>query len=234
MNLDLYTDNEIEVLKEQIRFLEIEISLIASEKGDVERLIHQYEIRYNKELGDLIKKNLEARKERLKKEAETNPDKNYEYKEAEKEYHEFNETFEEINKLNQFDLSDDEISDMKIKFKKACKYCHPDKVAEEFKEEAQKVFIELKNAYDSNNIKRVSEILELLEKGIFKTGSESITEKEKLLKYYNTLKVRLNILKKELKELRKTEIYIIISTIKDYDSHFESLRQQLTTKLSEY
>lgn len=232
MNIDLYTDKEIENLKEQIRFLEVEISLIASEKASVERQIHQYEILYNKELGDLVEKVLEKRKEKLRKEVEKNPAKEREYKEADREYHEFKEANEESKKNTQANLNEDEQIELKTKFRKACMLCHPDKVADEYKEEAQKIFIELREAYDNNNLKRVSEILEQLEKGIFKTGSESITEKEKLLILFNNLKMRLEQLRKEVSELKQTEVYQIIAAAKDFDSHFENLRQQLTAELN--
>lgn len=232
MNLKIYTDQETEELKERIKFLEIEISLTASEKADIERQIHQYEIQYNTELGELIEEILERRRDKLKKEAESDKRKEKEYKQATEDYEEFKSSYEEIKKSKQFELTDEEQFDLKTKFKKACKLCHPDKVADEYKQDAQKIFVELKEAYDSNNLKKVTEILDQLEKGIFKMGSESITEKEKLLILYNNLKIRLEKLRNELKELKGTEVYRVISSVKDIDSHFENIRQQLTKELN--
>lgn len=232
MNLNLHIDQETEDLKERIKFLEIEISLTASEKADIEKQIHQYEIQYNQELGELIERILERRRDKLKEETKSNKSKEQEYQQATEDYEEFKSTFEEIKKSKQFELTEEEQFDIRSKFKKACKLCHPDKVADEFKEEAQKIFVELKEAYDSNNLKKVTEILDQLEKGIFKMGSESITEKEKLLILHNNLRIKLDKLRNELKDLKSIEVYRVISSIKDIDSHFENLRQQLTKELN--
>lgn len=92
--IEKYTEKEIETLKEEIRFLEIEISLTAAEKADIEKQIHQYEIRYNKELGELIKQVLEKKKVKLKQESDLNPNKQREYQQAEKDYTDFDNSYE--------------------------------------------------------------------------------------------------------------------------------------------
>jgi hypothetical protein len=230
--VEKYTDKEIETLKEEIKFLEIEISLTAAERVDIEKQIHQYEIRYNKELGELIKKILQKKKEILKQKAEFNPNKQSEYQQAEKDYSDFESSYEEIKKIKEIILTEDEQIEIKEKFKKACKLCHPDKVSDECKEDAQRIFIELKEAYDNNNLNKVSAILEQLEKGIFTTGLQSITEKEKLQMLLNKLNLRLAKLKEELKDLKQREVYKVIASIKNFDSHFENLRQQLTIELN--
>ena len=48
VKIEPYKDKETEELKEQIMFLEIEISITASEIADIEKQIHQYEIRYRR------------------------------------------------------------------------------------------------------------------------------------------------------------------------------------------
>jgi len=223
---------ETEELKERIKFLEVEISIAASEKADIERQIHQYEIRYNKELGELIQKVLERKMEKLKKEAHLNQDKTKEYNQAANDYEEFKTSFDDIKKSVQFELTEEEQLELKTAFRKACKLCHPDKISDEHKIEAQKMFVELKEAYDSNDLKKVKHILEQLGRGIFKIGSESVKEKEKLLILFNHLKLTLENLKNELKQLKLTEVYRVIASIKDIDSHLENIRQQLVKELN--
>ena len=232
LDIDLYEDKEIESLKEQIRFLELEISMTASEKAEVEKQILEYERLYTLRVGDLVEKLLERRKERLRNEAKKDTTKAEEFKQAEKDYDDFKTSYEESKKIEKVTLNEDEQIEIKSKFKKACKLCHPDKVADEYKEDAHKIFVQLRHAYDRNDLKKVSEILEQLEKGIFKMGSESITGKEKLQLLHNNLKRRLEEIRNELRELKKSEAYKIISSLKDYDSHFLELRNQLTTELN--
>ena len=59
--------------------------------------------------------------------------------------------------------------------------CHPDKVADEFKDAAQKIFVDLKAAYEANDLKKVSEILSNLERGKFKAMSDTISRRTNLL-----------------------------------------------------
>lgn len=232
MNLTIYNDIETSLLKESLKFIEIEISLTASEIAEIERQIHQYEIRYNAELGDLIEKLLEKRKEILRKESEENKHKIKDFQEAQRDYDDFKTSYEELKNIKQIELSQDEQIEIRTKFKMACKLCHPDKVADEYKSEAQAIFIQLKEAYDKNDLVKVSEILTMLEKGIFKIGSDLITEKEKLLLLFNSLTLRLEKLKNELNELKHSEVYRVIASINDFDSHFYTLKQQLTEDLN--
>jgi hypothetical protein len=232
MNIELYTDKDIENLKEQIRFLEIEISLIASERAEIEKQIRQYEIRFNKEVGDLAERVLEKRMQQLRKDAEKNPNKQSEFQQAEKEYDEFKQSHEESKNSKEINLNEEEQLQIKTKFRKACQLCHPDKVSHEYKESAHKLFVELKDAYAANDLTKVSDILAQLEKGIFKTGSQSITEREKLLLLSNKLKGSLDKLRKELAELKQSEVYQTIAAVKNFDSHFEMLRKQLDAEIA--
>ena len=62
----IFIDPEIEGLKLEIKALEIAINTLSNEKADLEKLIHEFGIRHNKELGELIIKILQHRKEQAK------------------------------------------------------------------------------------------------------------------------------------------------------------------------
>ena len=90
------------------------------------------------------------------------------------------------------ELTDEEKIELKKNFRKATTMCHPDKVTEEQKEEAQRVFIELKKAYDEHDIAKVNQILNDLEKGkSFDSNSDISSEKEKLQLVLKQLKRRI-------------------------------------------
>ncbi len=53
-SLTVYIDPKIDALKLEIKALEAAINILSNEKADIEKLIHEFGIRHNKELGELI------------------------------------------------------------------------------------------------------------------------------------------------------------------------------------
>jgi len=84
-NLTLYIDPEIDGLKLEAKSLEAKLNKLSNEKADLEKLIHEFGVRHNTELGELILKILRFRKNKAKgtpKESEAQKD----YKDYSKEY----------------------------------------------------------------------------------------------------------------------------------------------------
>src|SRR5665647_1083794 len=55
-NFTVYIDPEIEGLKLEAKSLEAKLNKLSDEKADLEKLIHEFGVRHNKELGELILK----------------------------------------------------------------------------------------------------------------------------------------------------------------------------------
>jgi DnaJ domain len=216
----LYIDPELEGLKLEAKVLESEVNELSDEKAELEKLIHDFGVRHNNELGELILKILRFRKSQAKgtpKEAET-----------EKDFNEYNKEYEvsKNEKLNK--LSEEEQKELKQKYRKASKLCHPDVVNEEQKELADKLFAELNAAYERNDLKRVREILENLEKGnFFVSKSDSITEKQLLKAEIEKLRMRIKELKEQMATIKESEAFTTISSIEDWDIYFKETKARL-------
>ncbi len=105
-------------------------------------------------------------------------------------------------------------------------------VADELKENAEHVFRELQKAYEKNDLKKVREIYEMLNKGeLFIPKSESITEKVKLKAELIKLRNKANELKTNLNELTNSETYKTIIDIKDWDVYFKETKEKLSEEL---
>ena len=110
--------------------------------------------------------------------------------------------------------------------------CHPDKVSDHLIKDAENVFIELKNAYDTNNLKRVNEILSQLEKGdYFKPKSETVTEKDLLKAAISKLKLQMQFIENEIKAIKQSEAYKTIISITNWDEYFDITKQKLQEEL---
>lgn len=176
--ITIYQDPLVPALQLEIRGLEFQVSSLEDEKTDIEKLISTYQSQYNIELGDLIKKILLLKKQLAKFDVEQdkeNEEKQKEYDEASSDYDDFSKSYEEnLKEPKPFELSEEKLKELKQNYRKATKLCHPDKVTDEQKEQAQRVFTELKTAYDNNDLEKVNDILANLEKGIFKSREKPL------------------------------------------------------------
>ena len=226
--LTIYNDAEIAALKLEIQVLEVQFASIINEISDIEKQLQDFSIRHHRELGDIIKRILVLRKEKLK----DNPDKQTESEYAEKDFEDFNTEYNIIDKKKLADLSLDEQKELKQKFRKAANLCHPDKVAEEQQAQAAQIFQDLREAYEQNNLVAVNKILTQLEQGqYFSSRSERITEKTKLKSLLDQLRRHFQGHLTNLDKLKKSEAYITIIAIPDWEIYFDTTKKQLEQQL---
>ncbi|MEI6697352.1 MAG: phospholipase D-like domain-containing protein [Bacteroidota bacterium] len=230
-SLTIYVDSEIHALKLEMRALELQISSLDDEKAELEKLIHNFEVRHNHELGELIIKILLLRKEKLKQEADNNEQKENEFKEAKNDYEEYYNQYQNTKNEIILDLDEDQKKELKIIYRNASKLCHPDVVDEKFKNEAEQLFKELNDANASNDLKRVNEIFETLKQGIFKSHSQTISEKEQILKIVTKLRMKRNQLDEIVNNIKSSETFKTVSSIQNWDTYFEEVKEQLKSEL---
>src|SRR5665647_2676037 len=221
-----YIDPEIEGLKLEAKSLEAELNKLSNEKADLEKLIHEFGVRHNKELGELILKILKFRKNKAKgtpKESE-----------AEEDYKNYNQEFEVSKNEKVADLTEEELIEIKKKYRKASKLCHPDVVSEDQKELADKLFTELSAAYERNDLEKVKEILANLEKGnFFVNKSDAINEKQLMKTEIEKLRIRIKELEQEVQTIKESDAYKTISSITDWDFYFRETKEKLETQAKE-
>jgi hypothetical protein len=175
---------------------------------------------------------LKIRFEKFNKEEIKDKEKQKEYNNAKKDYEEFTKEFEESASQKLYDLNEEEINLLKISYRKASKLCHPDLVSDELKEKAETMFRELHLAYQENNLNKVLEILEMLEKGnFFVSKSEKITEIILLKTEIERLKIKLSGIKNEIAKLQNSETYQTLKLISNWDEYFKENKERLTKEL---
>lgn len=221
----IFDDPEIFSLKLEVRILENKVNAFDNEKIELEKTISDFHHAHALELGSIIIEILKLRKLKFI----NDPEK---AKEAEKDFNEFNDDFQKEKIKTSFSLSNEEKVELKKKFRKATFLCHPDKVNDELKDVAQKIFIDLKKANEANDLKRVTEILNDLESGsFFKHKSETITEKDKLRAYITKLKIQLKHIEEEIMTIVNSETYQLIISITDWKTYFTETKEKLQKEL---
>lgn len=223
--VSVWSDPEIPALKLEIKNLENKLNAFDNEKIELEKTLSEFQHRHTMELGEIILEILKLRKIKFK----GDKDKFIEAEQDEKQYR------EQVNtekKKEIFELNEDQKIEIKKKFRKATVLCHPDKVSDEFKVPAQKIFIDLKEAYDRNDLKHVSEILEDLQAGnYFKARSEVVSEKDLLKVAILKLRNQVKKLESEIKEIKTSETFTIINSINNWDEYFASTKAKLQKEL---
>lgn len=221
-----YIDPEIEALRFEAKELEKQIQLRSQEKTELDKLIFEFGVRHTKELGELILKILEFRKEQTKgtpHEEEANQD----YEDFHTDYNASKDDI--IEKLNE-----EELKELKNNYRKASMLCHPDVVNDIQKDLANKIFSELNQAYEKNNLVRVYEILTELENGkSFVSKADVINEKQALHTELKRLKLRLSELINEIKYIKECGTYAKILSISNWDNYFQETKEQLLGQLKE-
>ncbi|MEI6879931.1 MAG: phospholipase D-like domain-containing protein [Bacteroidota bacterium] len=225
--LTLWIDLEISGLKLEIKTLENQLNAFDNERIELEKLLFDFNHRHALELGELILKILELRKEKFK----NNKQK---YEDAEKDYKQYHQQFSSEKNTHQFELTNEEKTELKKRFRKATFLCHPDKVNDEFEEAANKIFIELRAAYEANDLNTVTDILYNLEKGIyFKSKSDTLLEKDKLKSAILKLKTQIKTLEIEINTIKENETYKIINSISNLDEYFIKTKESLLFELDD-
>lgn len=225
--LSIWIDPEIAALKLEIKNLENQLNGYDNEKIELEKLLSEFQHRHTIELGDIILDILKLRKLKFKSDKTK-------YEEAENDERQYREQVHTEKEKEIFELTDEQKLELKKKFRKATVLCHPDKVTDEFKEAAQRIFIELKQAYDTNDLKKVSEILDDLEKGnFFKTKSETVQEKDLLKAAIAKLKRQIKILETEIITIKESDTFKTLISIEDWDEYFQRTKEKLQRELEE-
>lgn len=220
-----WTDPEIIALKLEIKNLETQLNAFDNEKIELEKLLSEFQHRHAYELGEIILEILKLRKLKF------TTDK-AKYKEAEQDEKEYRQQFEDEKEKKVFELNDIEKLEIKARFRKATVLCHPDKVSDEFKEAAQEIFIELKAAYDCNDHKKVSVILNKLENGnFFKARSETVSERDLLKAAIAELRRKIKLLEEEIIFIKQRETFETISSISNWDEYFKNTKKKLEEEL---
>lgn len=223
--LTFYTDPEIEALRFEAKGLEKQIQELSNEKAELDKLIHEFSVRHNQELGELILKILSFRKQQY----EDTPQQN----ETEKDYEEFYNNYQTTKNEKVATLNEDEQKEIKEKYRKASKLCHPDVVDEAQKEIAHKMFMELNEAYEKNNLQRLTEILESLQQGkAFTSKADTSNEKLALQIELERLQQRLQDLNNAINNIKISDTFEKIINIKDWNEYFARTKQQLLEQLN--
>jgi len=226
----IWLDPEIGALKMEIKKQQSKLEYFEVEKLEVEKQLFDFHFQITKELGSIILEILKLKK--LRKAKNLNSVLVDECKEVEDEYDTYKSKLEADKLKIIFELNEDEKLELKRVFRKASLMCHPDKVAAENVELAKKIFIDLKEAYETNNLSRLKQIHQtLIEGNLTFTNFDFYNEKQKLVEVLAQLKQKIIERGNEIHQLKLSEAYNTLKSVKNWDVYFKNKKIVLQDEL---
>lgn len=224
-------DPPIDRLLREIQLLEEEISMVSNEYSETQKKILEFSKMHTNRLGDLLQKILFQGKIKAEKEAKENAEKQPEYEEAKKDHEDYTKSYEEAKKQKQTPLSPEEKKELKKLYRQTSMKCHPDRVVNELREQAEEFFVALNQAYKANDLETVRSINQQLKSGIMLSKSEGITELKKLESTVKVLSQKLESWIEKFDELKETPSFRTVNSIEDWDTYFEDTKETLEAQL---
>lgn len=229
-----WIDPEIEDLQAEIRMLSVQLTNHESELSDLERTIHEFEYRHTDLLGSVILRLLELRRKIAAQKVQDepdNPDNQQRYKETEKDEQQYKGAYEQSRKTPVHQLTDEEGQELKNLFRKISKMTHPDCVEEQYKQQAAELFMKAKEAKNNNDLNALRAIYDHLTKATPFAMKEGINEKELLKQEAANIRNKIEQLKQQIQDIKKSETYTTISGIDNWDTYLNETREKLEAEI---
>lgn len=228
-SLVVHEDKEVQGLKLELKILERELLVLSYKIEDYHNKINDFNARYHKEVGVLIEEILVLREEYFeflyKKEGKRYE---YEYFEAKKDFENFHQEVKKFKLDDPFELTKKEKAELKRLYKKASRLCHPDIIEDAKKEKAEEIFKELNAAYQQQNLKKVSNILNNLINGeTFSCDSDALFDRNILKNKIELAREKIKLAKTEIEVIKRDETFILISKIDNLDEYIYEMKQEL-------
>jgi hypothetical protein len=230
-SLVVFDDENLDILRMQIRYLEIEIISLENERASILKIVTDFVHQYTLALGDIALELLRKKKVRLGELGRSG--RRAAFERAEREYEEYKQRVKTERAAERPALSEDEQEALKKAYRKAVFLCHPDKIADENKRQsAQRIFVALQEAYEKNDLEKILMILNQLEAGIYDLNEpRSISDRGKLERRLEELRARYDEMSRDLEILRKNKDYKLASSIPDWALFFQEERTRMEEEL---
>ena len=231
-----YEDKAVYGLRFELKQLETEYEDLSLERINLESRLNDFNNQYHFQCGDLIESILLYRLQLQQKISQENPHdeaKAEAFEEGRRDYEEYRQVHSVKKDEPHIELSDDDQKALKRAYRRASKLCHPDKVSDEFKEQAAEVFKKLSEAYQSKDLQTVKNILESLEnqKG-FSVFSDTVTNAERLRQRISAIKRKITEIKISIANIKSDETYQIIENISNWGDYFDEMEGSLREELN--
>lgn len=234
----IWTDPEIALLEAELERVKADLADFETEQAELEHLISRFQAAHNEALGGLIRQVLKIRMLILEQQRKTDPLKHKEFEQATSDFDEFQrdqEIQEEVDRRTEWQLSDEEKSELKTLFRKTAKLCHPDAVSKEHHDAAADMFRQLSETYERGDLTRIRQLFERASAGLFDTTQEveadASRKKERLRAIIDTIRESMKRTCAGIQSIKESTSYQTMVTHTDWSHLFENQAKLLVQEI---
>ncbi|CNJ13455.1 Uncharacterised protein [Yersinia intermedia] len=203
------------------------LSVISSETIEIRQQIQQQT--------DLIAALLAEIKELEKDFCTRNTESTHKAREEAKEkYESYQEQQKDAERRhsNEQKLSADQRQELKRLWRQASRLCHPDLVADEFKETAHQLMVQLNQARQRGDFPAINALLESLKRGFEPLmASDCIDDLERLRRKIKQVRDQIDAMLRELEALEDEDSWQLVTSLSDKDHWFKEQENVLSKTL---
>lgn len=203
------------------------LSVISSETIEIRQQIQQQT--------DLIAALLAEIKELEKDFCTRNTESTHKAREEAKEkYESYQEQQKDAERRhsNEQKLSADQRQELKRLWRQASRLCHPDLVADEFKEKAHQLMVQLNQARQRGDFPAINALLESLKRGFEPLmASDCIDDLERLRRKIKQVRDQIDAMLRELEALEDEDSWQLVTSLSDKDHWFKEQENVLSKTL---
>ena len=125
-------------------------------------------------------------------------------------------------------LSEEDQNELKRLWRQASKLCHPDLVADDLKDEANTMMVQLNQAKQRGDVKAIRSLVARLQQGFEPImASDRLNDLERIRRKMAQVREQIDTLVSELAELEKEESWLLVSTLNNMESYFTQQEKAL-------
>ncbi|HMO16527.1 MAG TPA: hypothetical protein PKA63_01870 [Oligoflexia bacterium] len=229
----VFVDEDLVRLRAEVDVLTSIVSELETDKVVADHLIHAFEAEYQKRLSPLLEKLLKARiYEAEEREASEGSEESIREREKlEQEYEEFKQTTQMFSDYERPILNPEDEQELKAIFRRLAKCFHPDKVSDNERENAQRIFMLAKDAFDRRDLPALRDLEQKLPDLRDQFVSNQEKEKESLRVQSVRLSERIEELKAQIATIHSSDVWEKIMKHEDWDDYFDTVRVELQARL---
>jgi hypothetical protein len=218
--------------------LQARILSIQSEIAEINRQIHQYEHQKEKSIGDLIRRYLDVKRLYLNHvyKQDFQAESKQKAEEADRIFRQYSEAcLEKSAEIKPVELSVAQLDELKQLYRKLAMQCHPDRVQDAHKANAQVFFQQLQLNYKKNDLISLKNLkleidAKLSSSQIFAVDDDT----PKLAKVLSELQANIARLTQQLTRLKQSATWSELNAHMDWDVSFSRHAEQLEREMQRY
>lgn len=234
----LIENPKIQWQRSQALVLQARILTIQSEIAEINRQIHQFEYQKDQSIGRLIRRYLDLKRRYMNQlyKRDLQAESKINAEEADRIYQQYSEACVEMSAdIKPVEFSTAQLDELKQLYRKLAMQCHPDRVEEAHKENAQVFFQQLQLNYKKNDIVSLKNLkLQIDSKFSGLSNSVLYDDTSRLTQILSELQSSITSLTQQVSKLKQSVTWNELNTHKDWDALFSRHAEQLEREMQRY